>query len=101
VKKDGVDRRVCLRWDEGPDAPRYDPVEKLVVVGRAVITVSEVRLSHHRLGEVQYAYGEGKVGNQDALLVATEDGIGGKLTVRIRPMADGEAPDDEPPLVSA
>jgi hypothetical protein len=46
-----------------------------------------------RLGDLQlrFAYGEGKVGDQDALVVVTEDESGqdesgqSKLTIRVRP----------------
>jgi hypothetical protein len=98
AKHHGDERRVCLRWDDGPDAPRFDVVERMVVTGKAAITVSEVTLSHHRLGEVRYAYGEGQLGDRDALLVATEDGENEKLTIRFRP-EDGTR--RRTPIVSA
>lgn len=80
--------RVCLRGDEEPHRGQLHPIEKIEVTGKAAIRVSEVPLSHHRLGEVMYAYGEGKVGDQDALLVATEDAEGGRITFRLR---DGDS----------
>jgi hypothetical protein len=40
--------------------------------------------------QITFGYGEGKVGNRDALLVVTErDEGGGQLTVRIRPLDPG------------
>jgi hypothetical protein len=42
--------------------------------------------------DVKFAYGEGKVGGRDALLVATEgEGGQGRLTIRIRPLEEGTA----------
>jgi hypothetical protein len=44
---------------------------------------------------MQFAYGEGKIGDRDALLVVTaEEGVeGGQLTIRIR-SEDTEADED-------
>lgn len=81
---DGNPHHLCLRMEEGPQAGELHPVKRIDVFGKAVIRVSEVPLSHHRLGEVMYSYGEGRVGDRDALLVASEDSEGGKLTVRFR-----------------
>jgi hypothetical protein len=57
-------------------------VEKVGIVGKAKILVAQVELSHRRLGEVMYAFGKGKVGEAPALIVATEDESGGKMTIR-------------------
>lgn len=82
--QDGETRRVCLRGEDPPHVGELHPIEKIMLSGKAVITVSEVPLSHHRLGEVKYAYGEGKIAGQEALFVATEDSEEGKLTIRVR-----------------
>jgi hypothetical protein len=59
-------------------------------VGRGEIKVSEIPLTHGRLGDwnVNFGYGEGKVGGRDALLVvsARDDEGEGLLTMRIRPL---------------
>ena len=68
---------------------------RLTAVGKGEIKVSEVPLIQQRLGDVKlnFGYGEGKVGDHDALLVLTErDEGGGHLTVRFRPT--GPSPDD-------
>ena len=64
----------------------------ITVTGKGEIKVSQIPLKTGRLGDVDvnFAYGEGKVGDRDALLVVTEEGKGqGQLTVRIRP-EDGQ-----------
>lgn len=47
-------------------------LRRIVVKGKGEIVVSEIPLKHGRLGDVdvRFAYGEGKVGKQDALIVA-------------------------------
>ena len=61
-------------------------------VGKGEIKVSKIPLTQGRLGDWQitFGYGEGKVGDRDALLVLTErDEGGGQLTVRVRPPDPG------------
>lgn len=68
----------------------------LTATGKGEIKVSKVPLKQGRLGEVNvsFGYGEGKVGDRDALLVLTEkDDGGGQLTIRIRPL-DGQTASD-------
>jgi hypothetical protein len=81
VKVDGVERAVCVRADDGD----VYPIEKLVVAGEAAIRVTEVSLTHRRLGDVSYAYGEGEIRGQPAVIVVTETAEGGKLTLRTKP----------------
>jgi hypothetical protein len=69
---------VCRR-----DTHELHPIERLRLAGRMVIHLSDVRLSPYRLGEIAYAYGEGKLGGEDVLMVATE-GDRPALTVRFR-----------------
>ncbi|MCA1677902.1 MAG: hypothetical protein LC808_37305 [Actinobacteria bacterium] len=87
IQVDGVERHLCLRWLEGDDAfpPGLHPIEKIDVWGKAVIRISEVPLTHKRLGEVEYAFGTGRFGDGDALVVVTEGEEGGKLTLRSQP----------------
>jgi hypothetical protein len=59
------------------------PIAKVEILGTFQIRVSDVSLEQHRLGEVVYAFGEGKVGAEDALLVLTE-GEQAKMTVKFR-----------------
>jgi hypothetical protein len=72
-------------------------LRQIVAKGKGTITVSEIPLTHRRLGEVdvRFAYGEGKVGDRDALLVATDKGGEGQLTIRIRPQKEGAALGDQ------
>jgi hypothetical protein len=39
-------------------------------------------LSHRRLGDVRYAYGQGSIAGKSSLVVVTEDDNGGTLSVR-------------------
>jgi hypothetical protein len=69
-------------------------LRRIKAVGRAEIKVSEIPLTHGRLGDwnVNFGYGKGKFGDQDALLVVSEPDDGeGLLTVRIRPLDADEA----------
>jgi len=62
---------------------------RIRAVGKGEIKVSKIPLKQGRLGDWQitFGYGEGKVGDRDALLVLTEkDEGGGQLTVRVRPV---------------
>jgi hypothetical protein len=95
VAVDGEPQQLHLRWDETGE---LHPVDKLEVRGQAKIRVAEVTLTHHRLGEVVYAYGEAKVGDQKALVVLTEgEGqVSGKVTIKFRP--DPEEQGDSDPL---
>ena len=85
VPVEGVGRTVHVRW-EGAEKPELHLVDHLLVVGKAHIDVTEFPLTHRRLGEVMYAYGEGKVGGRDTLLLITEGAAGGKATIRVRPL---------------
>jgi hypothetical protein len=61
----------------------------VTVKGKVEIKVSQVPLTQGRLGEVNvtFGYGEGKVGDRDALLVLTESEEGvTQLTMRVRPL---------------
>lgn len=83
VKVDGEERRLCARYIEGNDVELHT-IDRLQITGKAEIKVSEISLTHRRLGEVTYAYGEGSVGGQDALFLVTENKEGGKATIRFR-----------------
>jgi hypothetical protein len=67
---------------------------RITVVGKGDIKVSKIPLRQGRLGDwnLTFGYGEGKVGDRDALLVVSEQDEGeGQLTVRVRPLDEGEA----------
>ena len=83
------DREVmlCARDETATTGPELHPIEKVEVVGRAVIEVREVELIHRRLGEIRYAYGESELGQKPALFVVSEDETGGQLTIRLRDAA--------------
>ncbi len=63
-----------------------DLIDKGQITGLTTIRVGEIPLRRQRLGDVSFAYGEGKLGSRPALAVVTR----GKITLRVR--ADAEAP---------
>jgi hypothetical protein len=84
--------------DEDTVSPQREPVgyslRRITAAGKGEIKVSKIPLTHGRLGDwnVNFGYGEGKVGGRDALLVVWErDKGGGQLTMRIRPLDAGKA----------
>ena len=85
VMLNGVRRRVCLLNEDG----HLYSLKRITAKGKAVIRVSEIPLTHGRLGQVEvlFSYGEGKVAGRDTLVVLSEpEGEErGKLTLRIRP----------------
>lgn len=58
---------------------------KLRILGRAVITVSEMPLRHRRLGSVEFAHGEAAIAGKETLVFVAEDESGkSKVTARTR-----------------
>jgi hypothetical protein len=45
--------------------------------------VGKIPLSHRKLGDVAVSFGEGKLGDADALFVVTDSGSGSKGTIRL------------------
>ena len=90
VHRDGVANRLYLREDLQGAPPEFHRLESLRVTGRAVIRVGEFSLEHRRLGEVTYAYGEGRVGERSMLIVVSENEHGRRGTLRVRPRPEGE-----------
>jgi hypothetical protein len=87
---DGVKKTLFLLNENGVG---YS-LRRITAVGKGEIKVSKIPLTHGRLGDwnVNFGYGEGKFGDQDALLVVSErDEGGGLLTVRVRPTGAGKA----------
>lgn len=84
VAVDGEKKHLYLQWRES-DSPEMHEIDRAEFRGQAVIRVGEIPLRHRRLGEVTYAYGEGRVGDRPVLIVASEDEGGGKMTIRLRP----------------
>ena len=84
VRVEEREEHVYLRWEES-DPPELHEIEVAEFVGKASIDVGEMPLHHKRLGDVTYAYGETKLGDQPVLIVVSESERGGKATVRLRP----------------
>jgi len=81
---DGRTFDACLRWQpEESKKPEFHRIVEILVKGKAAITVSEIKLTHKKLGEFLVAYGEGSVGGSDAVVVFTEDEQGGKGALQI------------------
>jgi hypothetical protein len=85
VGVEGTKHQLCFRWEGGDWPDELQPIDVLWLGGEAKIHVSEVELRHQRLGDVEYAYGEGKLRGQDALFVITENEERGRMTIRTRP----------------
>ncbi len=76
--------KACLRWEPEPDQdPEFHPILSVDAAGEAHIEVTEVPLTHWKLGDVALAFGTGKINDAEALLVFTEDDTGGKGTLRL------------------
>lgn len=89
IRVDGEPRTIFVINANG----RGYSVRQVVVEGKGEIMVSEIPLTHGRLGEVnvRFAYGEGKVGGREALVVASAgmESEEGQLTIRVRPLDEG------------
>src|SRR5204862_1932564 len=81
---EGVEHSFYARWEDD-DGVEFHRIDHLVVTGAAVIKVQEVSLTHARLGDVMYAYGQGTIDGNQALLVFTENDQTGMATIRLRP----------------
>lgn len=84
---EGEPRSYYLGRDDGEkvELQRIDAIEITVKV--KVHVDQQIPLHHRRLAEmnVNYAFGEGYIGDTPALIVATEDEQGGKLSIRLNP----------------
>ena len=60
-------------------------IPSLGVRGTVAFRVSEVPLTHVRLGKLDASYGEAAIAGRDALLVVTESADRGMMTMRVRP----------------
>jgi hypothetical protein len=64
IRRDGVER--CFYFQDG-DRPAGWTVEKTQIEGLAVVEIGEIPLTHRRLGEIAFAYGTGRVGDQNLM----------------------------------
>lgn len=83
IRRDGVERSLYFR--DG-DHPAEWTIEKTAIEGVAVVEIGEIPLTHRRLGELAFAYGTGRVGDQNLMAVVTD----GKLTIRPAPPSGRE-----------
>lgn len=87
VRHDGVERHLCVRFDEA-QPPELHPITELEVIGKARIEVQEVQFQHMKLGDVEYGFGQGQLSGREALFVITGASETGALTVRLGADAD-------------
>jgi hypothetical protein len=82
---DGGPRSFYLEDGKKKELQRIDAIEITVKVN--VHVDQQIPLHHRRLAEmnVNYAFGEGSIGGEPALIVATEDEQGGKVSIRLNP----------------
>ena len=87
VKLDGEQRSLYVERRLEGQKPELLRIDGMEVTAKAEIRVSEIPLHHRRLSEinVQYAFGEGAIGDTPALFVATEGEEGGKVSIRLNP----------------
>jgi len=90
INVDGAERTLYVRAEDKAIKGELHPVVKLRVTGRASVKISEISLTHRRLGEVAVSYGEGEVAGQPALVVVTEGESGSKASVRFRAPSAGK-----------
>jgi hypothetical protein len=81
VDVDGEPHGLFARWAKESE-PELWRIEKIAVDGSARVHVDRIDLSHGRLGDVRYAYGQGSIAGTSSLVVVTEDDKGGRLSVR-------------------
>jgi hypothetical protein len=84
VKLEGEQRSLYVERRLEGQTPELLRIDGMEVTAKAVIRVSEIPLHHRRLTEidVDYAFGEGLIGDRQALVVVTEGGDGGKLSIQ-------------------
>lgn len=97
IKVEGRAVALCAQDETPPAGPELHPIERIHAVGRAVIEVARVDLTHRRLGDISFAYGEARLGEKPALLVVSEGDAGGTATLRLRDVGDGTGPVDPAP----
>jgi len=83
-RQDETPRAIALQWTATEELHQIANME---FTGRAVIQVTEMRLTHWRLGDTAVAYGEARVGDENALLVIGEDESGTRATMKLSPDA--------------
>jgi len=84
---DGIEVSLFARYQDETGSELHS-IERIEVSGRAVITVRQVDLSHASLGDIEFAHGNTTFPKGPALVVATEDKQGGKLTLRLHEESD-------------
>ena len=87
VQIDGKTEHVYIRQEQ-TSPPELHQIQEIWFKGTANIRVTEMPLEHRRLGDISYAYGEGKLGDQPILFVATESDAGPKATIRLKQHRD-------------
>jgi len=80
---DGVERRLHAR-KEDVDPQELHPIVQVEVIGKAIIEVQEVPLTHLRLGETRVAYGEVTLAGHSGVVVASDGGGQELLSLRLK-----------------
>ncbi|MFC9472255.1 restriction endonuclease [Nocardia sp. NPDC056952] len=86
VKLDGIEQPLYVRNVEGSKT-EFHRIDGIEIVANALITVTEIQLHHRRLAEINlsYSYGEGRIGDTPALVVATESETGSMMSIKFNP----------------
>ena len=76
----GQVQQLYLRYEER-SKPELHPIAVAQFIGRAHVTVTQIDLTHQKLGQATYAFGHGRIGHQRATIVISEGESGGVVTV--------------------
>lgn len=87
IKLDGEQRSLYVERTVEGQKPELLRIDGMKITAKIVIQVSEIQLQTRRLAEidVNYAFGEGLIGDREALIVVTEGESGAKLSVQLAP----------------
>ena len=86
IELEGEQRSLYVERTVEGQEPELLRIDGMKIIAKIVIQVSEIRMQPRRLAEidVSYAFGEGLIGDQQALIVVTEGENGSKLSVQFR-----------------
>ena len=88
VEISGLREEVRLRFDD-TDPPEFHRVTAVQISGTAVVEVDQVSLGRMRLGDLNVAYGDVRLGRASGILVASDASGDTKLTIQLRPDEHG------------
>ena len=93
IEIEGQQRSLYVERTVKGQEPELLRIDGMKITAKIVIQVSEIQMQTRRLAEidVHYAFGEGTIGDREALIVVTEGENGGKLSVQLAPKESATA----------